>query len=174
MMNSDYNDLQNAYQSVYCYDDTLNHSLGHKQMDKIYDKYYQTTFTTNTTSSSPFFSTITTNYVPFQNEYMSVYDPIFSWHYEPNITGLREYMFANNLYKELADILYDMYLVSNDDQEFEDSLYRNTLDLLYESTREEDTFNDLLNENLFDYQGINKIIAEIIDYYRLNFKTEEF
>lgn len=173
MMNSDYSDLQNAYQSVY-YDDTLNHSLGHKQMEEIYNQYYQTTFTTNTTSSSPIFNTVTTNYVPFQNEYTSIYDPIFSWHYEPNITGLREYMFANNLYKELADILYDMYLVSDDDQEFEDSLYRNTLDLLYESTRAEDTLNDLLNEDLFDYQGINKVIAEIIDSYRLNFKTEEF
>lgn len=169
-MNSAYDNTQNLYQNDYY--DRQNTAVGQTQMDEVYNKYYQVTYTTNTNTVTSTFNTIYTNYVPFQNNY--IYDPVFSWRYELNITGLREFLFANNLYKELADILYDMYLVSEDDQEFEDSLYRNTLDLLYEATRIEDSFNDLLNEDLFDYQGINKIIAEIIDTYRANFKTEEF
>lgn len=143
-------------------------------MESISNQYYtiQYTYNSNSTSNDSSWNTIYTNYVPFQNQY--VYDTGFQWRYHSDITGLREYMFANNLYKELGDILYDLFLVSQDEQDFEDSLYRNTLDLIYEFTRPEPAFNDLLNEELFGYRPLNQIICEVIEAYRSNFETEEF
>ena len=131
-----------------------------------------TTYTFTTTYPSDTWNTTYTAYVPFNGNY--IYDTDLQWRYTSNIYGLREYLFANNSYKELGDILYDMYMVSDDAQEFEDSIYRNTLDLLYELTRSEYAFQDLLDEQQYSYQELNKIIYEIIDSYRKNFQTEEF
>ena len=143
------------------------------QLNQLYNTI-QYTYTTNSTNStnSTVWETVYTNYVPFQNQY--VYDTGIQWKYIADIRGLREYMFANNLYKELSDILYDLYLITTDEQDFEDSLYRNTLDLIYEFTRPEPAFNDLLNEDIFDYRSLNKVISEVIEAYRSNFETEEF
>lgn len=134
-----------------------------------------TSTTTNYTFTTTYpsdWNTTYTAYVPFNGSY--IYDTDLQWRYTSNIYGLREYLFANNAYKELGDILYDMYMVSDDAQEFEDSIYRNTLDLLYELTRSEYAFQDLLDEQQYSYQELNKIIYEIIDSYRKNFQTEEF
>lgn len=137
------------------------------------DNYY---VTTNTSTSATQYTwsttyTFTTNYQPYISY---VYDTNFTWRYTADIEGLRQYLFANNSYRELGDILYDMYLLADDDQEFEDSLYSRTLDLLYEITREEIAFELLLNEKEFPYQDVNKILYEIIDSYRNHFQTEEF
>lgn len=157
------NELYNTVQYTHTANTTVN---------QLYNTI-QYTHTTNTTDSTVWeWETVYTNYVPFQNQY--VYDTGFQWKYTADIIGLREYMFANNLYKELSDILYDLYLITTDEQDFEDSLYRNTLDLIYEFTRPEPAFNDLLNEDIFDYRSLNKIISEVIEAYRSNFETEEF
>lgn len=140
-------------------------------IDQI-NQLYSTVYDTTDTVSNTVWKTIYKNYVPFRDQY--VYDTGIQWVYTSDIKGLREYMFANNLYKELSDILYDLYLITTDEQYFEDSLYRNTLDLIYEFTRPEPAFNDLLNEDIFDYRSLNKIIDEVIEAYRNNFKTEEF
>ncbi len=159
------------------YDDST--AVGLNNLNQLYNTIHsnlyntiQYTYTTNSTSDSTVYETVYTNYVPFQNQY--VYDTGIQWKYIADIRGLREYMFANNLYKELSDILYDLYLITTDEQDFEDSLYRNTLDLIYEFTRPEPAFNDLLNEDMFDYRSLNKIISEVIEAYRSNFETEEF
>ena len=139
------------------------------------DKYiYSQTITTNTTSTGNQWYTIGTyNYVPYDTNY--VYNQAIVWNYSPDIDGLREYMFANNLYNVISDILYDMYCEHIcDEQEFEDNLYKNTLDLLYDFTREDIVFKDLLDERLFGYNSLNKIINEIIDSYRHNFLLEEY
>ncbi len=138
------------------------------------NNYYVTTntYTFTTTYPSSTWNATYTAYEPFNDSY--IYDTDLQWRYTSNIYGLREYLFANNSYKELGDILYDMYMVSDDAQEFEDSIYRNTLDLLYELTRSEYAFQDLLDEQQYSYQELNKIIYEIIDSYRKNFQTEEF
>lgn len=140
-------------------------------IDQI-NQLYSTVYDTTDTVSNTVWKTIYKNYVPFRDQY--VYDTGIQWRYTSDIKGLREYMFANNLYKELSDILYDLYLITTDGQDFEDSLYRNTLDLIYEFTRPEPAFDDLLNEEIFDYRSLNKIIDEVIEAYRNNFKTEEF
>jgi hypothetical protein len=140
-------------------------------IDQI-NQLYSTVHDTTDTVSNTVWKTIYKNYVPFRDQY--VYDTGIQWWYTSDIKGLREYMFANNLYKELSDILYDLYLITTDEQDFEDSLYRNTLDLIYEFTRPEPAFDDLLNEDIFDYRSLNKIIDEVIEAYRNNFKTEEF
>lgn len=150
------------------YDDST--ATGLNNLNQLYNTI-QYTYTTNSTDST-IWETVYTNYVPFQNQY--VYDTGIQWKYIADIRGLREYMFANNLYKELGDILYDLYLITTDEQDFEDSLYRNTLDLIYEFTRPEPAFDDLLNEDIFDYRSLNKIISEVIEAYRNNFETEEF
>lgn len=151
------------------YDDST--AVGATNLNQLKYNTIQYTYTTNSTNSTVW-ETVYTNYVPFQNQY--VYDTGIQWKYIADIRGLREYMFANNLYKELSDILYDLYLITTDEQDFEDSLYRNTLDLIYEFTRPEPAFNDLLNEDIFDYRSLNKIISEVIEAYRSNFETEEF
>lgn len=158
------------------YDDST--AVGLNNLNQLYNTIQHTlyntiqyNYTTNSTDSTVY-ETVYTNYVPFQNQY--VYDTGIQWKYIADIRGLREYMFANNLYKELSDILYDLYLITTDEQDFEDSLYRNTLDLIYEFTRPEPAFNDLLNEDIFDYRSLNKIINEVIEAYRSNFETEEF
>jgi hypothetical protein len=140
-------------------------------IDQI-NQLYSTVYDTTDTVSNTVWKTIYKNYVPFRDQY--VYDTGIQWWYTSDIKGLREYMFANNLYKELSDILYDLYLITTDEQDFEDSLYRNALDLIYEFTRPEPAFDDLLNEEIFDYRSLNKIIDEVIEAYRNNFKTEEF
>lgn len=140
-------------------------------IDQI-NQLYSTVYDTTDTVSNTVWKTIYKNYVPFRDQY--VYDTTIQWVYTSDIKGLREYMFANNLYKELSDILYDLYLITTDEQDFEDSLYRNTLDLIYEFTRPESAFDDLLNEDIFDYRSLNKVISEVIEAYRNNFKTEEF
>jgi hypothetical protein len=140
-------------------------------IDQI-NQLYSTVYDTTDTVSNTVWKTIYKNYVPFRDQY--VYDTGIQWWYTSDIKGLREYMFANNLYKELSDILYDLYLITTDEQDFEDSLYRNTLDLIYEFTRPEPAFDDLLNEDIFDYRSLNKVISEVIEAYRNNFKTEEF
>ena len=160
MTTSNYNDYYNNY------DDST--AVGLSNSNQLYF-----TYTTNSTSNNTvLWKTVYTNYVPFQNQY--IYDNGFQWEYTTDIKGLREYMFANNLYKELSDILYDLYTITIDEQDFEDSLYRNTLDLIYEFTRPEPAFNDLLNEDIFDYRSLNQIIREVIEAYRNNFETEEF
>jgi hypothetical protein len=140
-------------------------------IDQI-NQLYSTVHDTTDTVSNTVWKTIYKNYVPFRDQY--VYDTGIQWWYTSDIKGLREYMFANNLYKELSDILYDLYLITTDEQDFEDSLYRNTLDLIYEFTRPEPAFDDLLNEDIFDYRSLNKVISEVIEAYRNNFETEEF
>ena len=150
------------------YDDST--AVGATNLNQFYNTI-QYTYTTNNTNSTVW-ETVYTNYVPFQNQY--VHDTGIQWKYIADIRGLREYMFANNLYKELSDILYDLYLITTDEQDFEDSLYRNTLDLIYEFTRPEPAFDDLLNEEIFDYRSLNKVISEVIEAYRNNFETEEF
>jgi hypothetical protein len=140
-------------------------------IDQI-NQLYSTVYDTTDTVSNTVWKTIYKNYVPFRDQY--VYDTGIQWWYTSDIKGLREYMFANNLYKELSDILYDLYLITTDEQDFEDSLYRNTLDLIYEFTRPEPAFDDLLNEEIFDYRSLNKVISEVIEAYRNNFETEEF
>jgi hypothetical protein len=140
-------------------------------IDQI-NQLYSTVYDTTDTVSNTVWKTIYKNYVPFRDQY--VYDTGIQWWYTSDIKGLREYMFANNLYKELSDILYDLYLITTDEQDFEDSLYRNTLDLIYEFTRPEPAFDDLLNEEIFDYRSLNKVISEVIESYRNNFETDEF
>jgi len=82
------------------------------QLNQLYNTI-QYTYTTNSTNStnSTVWETVYTNYVPFQNQY--VYDTGIQWKYIADIRGLREYMFANNLYKELSDILYANLHVQN-------------------------------------------------------------
>lgn len=152
------------------YDDST--AVGQNNLNQLYNTVQYTYYTTNSTNNTGVWNTVYTNYVPFQGQY--VYDTGIQWKYFADIRGLREYMFANNLYKELSDILYDLYLITTDEQDFEDSLYRNTLDLIYEFTRPEPAFDDLLNEDMFDYRSLNKIISEVIEAYRNNFETEEY
>lgn len=152
---------------------TTSNSSSTMTAQQYMDNYY---VTTNTSTSATQYTwsttyTFTTNYQPYISY---VYDTNFTWRYTADIEGLRQYLFANNSYRELGDILYDMYLLADDDQEFEDSLYSRTLDLLYEITREEIAFELLLNEKEFPYQDVNKILYEIIDSYRNHFQTEEF
>lgn len=127
------------------------------------NEYYY--YTTNTTTTTGVWTTTIPSYQPYQSNIQYVYDTDFSWRYSSNDYGVREYMFANNLYVEISDILLSYYKDAEDDQEFEDNLYRLTLDLLYEYIHEERAFEDFFNENLFKYGEINKIIQEIIDRY---------
>ena len=121
-------------------------------------------YTSNTTSTTVWTTTIPT-YQPFNSNLQYVYDDVLIWKYQSNDYGLREYMFANDLYVEISDILIDNYYRVDDDQEFEDNLYRFTLDLLYDYIQQEVAFKDFFNEKLFKYREVNKIIQEIIDRY---------
>ena len=126
----------------------------------MYQTFYYTT-NSNSTTTNTVWTTIP--YEPFDSNY--AYNSVITWNYSPNDYGLREYMFANNLYVEISDILLEENRFVDSDQEFEDNLYRLTLDLLYDYIKQERAFNDFFNEKLFKYGEVNKIIQEIIDRY---------
>ena len=118
-------------------------------------------YTTNSTTTNSVWTTIP--YEPFDSNY--AYNTALNWNYSSDDYGLREYMFANNLYVEISDILLEENRFVDSDQEFEDNLYRLTLDLLYDYIKQERAFKDFFNEKLFKYGEVNKIIQEIIDRY---------
>lgn len=141
--------------------------------NKFYNQYYFTGYATNSTTS-----TTTINYpdstfimsgvmyAPFESNY--VYD--LSWNYTQDTHGLREYMFANDTYNEVAEILIEMK--DEPDQDFEDGLYGLCLELLYEKVRKEYEVN-FFNEKLIPYTDLNKIIQEIIDIYHKRIAIQE-
>ena len=134
--------------------------------DNIWDNQYNY-YTSN--------ATVTSRYINGSSE---IYDAVFRWTYSEDVTGIREFMFTNNLYHEIGYTLYQMYIDSEkDDQEFEYDLYGLTLDLLYErlKTEEDNTFEDFFNEKKYSYVGVNAIISEIIDsYHKIKSKSEDF
>lgn len=129
------------------------------------DKYYTTYYYTDTSQS---YTTYTYNLGNMNYAYSND----IMWKYEPNIHGLREYMFANTLYDTISDILIDESNLSEDEQYFEDKIYRFTLDLLYEFI-DKNIFTDILDEKQYPYNEINSIINEILDEYYDKKKNED-
>ena len=133
---------------------------------------------TNNNTTGPIFqtqyqyTTNTINYIPWNSTASDQYVYDIQWRFSDDDYGIREFMFANDSYSEIAETLLYYHSLSDDEQDFEDNLYRLTLDLLYESISVETYFKDFFNEKKYKYGEINKIIQEIIDDYHRKL-TEE-
>ena len=170
MMNSatsstDWNDNYSRKNMNY-QDSATNYTVWYNNASSSFNTIYESSFT------------FTTNYIPMQSNVYN-YDMndistgyTLQWDFGHTIHGLREYLFANNSYYEISELLLDMFLECDDEQEFEDNLYRLTLDLLYENVRA--LLFDLLDEQIYSYSEVNKVIDEIIDdYHTKRYKLED-
>jgi hypothetical protein len=117
---------------------------------------------------------MTYNYTIPYNVFNNIYDIDYSSIFTRNINGVWDYMHYNDLFEEISNILYEESLSCEDLQDFEDKIYGHTLDLLCEYLSNESTFVDILNEDSFSYQEVNKIIYKAIDCYREKCLQKEY
>ena len=159
MMNSSknfMNDFMNKWSGTYPYYSTDNSSCRFKY-----------TITTNTSSNTTKtiedqYTIIDNCYIPFKNNY--VYDT-FVITFNDDINGLRDFIYCNNLFEIITESLMEIY---EEGQDFEDNLYRNVLDLLF------DLLDLSLFPSIYDYSDteFNKIMQEIINHFKDELEKE--
>ena len=128
---------------------------------------FKYTITTNTSSNTTEtiedqYTIIDNCYIPFKNNY--VYDT-FVITFNDDINGLRDFIYCNNLFEIITASLMEIY---EEGQDFEDNLYRNVLDLLF------DLLDLSLFPSIYDYSDteFNKIMQEIINHFKDELEKE--
>ena len=123
--------------------------------------------TTAITNSNNYNYTINYNYGGYVTNNIimdDIYD--FKFLYNDTISGLKDYIYANDLIIEIIHIMENFYYEFENPQDFEDDIYYITLDLLYtlaNQDKEKQSFESMLfDENKYPSLELDKLIKRII------------
>ena len=149
--------------------DTYNLPIENLPLDRALLQQIVWTTTSNSTTSTTNNYNYTINYN--YNRYVTnntimddIYD--FKFRYSDTISGLTNYIYANDLIIEIIYMMEDFYYEFENPQDFEDDIYYIVLDLLYtlvNQNKEEQSFESMLSdENKYPSLELDKIIKRII------------
>lgn len=149
--------------------DTYNLPIDNLPLDRALLQQIVWTTTSNSTISTTNNYNYTINYN--YNRYVTnntimddIYD--FKFRYSDTISGLTNYIYANDLVIEIIYIMENLYYEFENPQDFEDDIYYIVLDLLYtlvNQNKEEQSFESMLfDENKYPSLELDRIIKRII------------
>lgn len=149
--------------------DTYNLPIDNLPLDRALLQQIVWTTTSNSTTSTTNNYNYTINYN--YNRYVTnntimddIYD--FKFRYSDTISGLTNYIYANDLVTEIIHIMENFYYEFENPQDFEDDIYYIALDLLYtlvNQNKEEQSFESMLSdENKYPSLELDRIIKRII------------
>lgn len=149
--------------------DTYNLPIDNLPLDRALLQQIVWTTTSNSTISTTNNYNYTINYN--YNRYVTnntimddIYD--FKFRYSDTISGLTNYIYANDLVIEIIYIMENLYYEFENPQDFEDDIYYIVLDLLYtlvNQNKEEQSFESMLSdENKYPSLELDRIIKRII------------
>ena len=150
-----------------------------------YNKYYDTTYsnvvhtgssTASTTYSTPFYYSTTTNglNVTYTWNINDAYSNELRIYFTDDVDGLANYIFSECLYDLFKDILVSISKQYDNEQDFEDNLYRISLDILIDEINKVNYFPNVFDEEYYPYRKFNKIIQNMIDGYHRAIMEEEY
>lgn len=95
-------------------------------------------------------------------------------YFTDDVDGLANYVFSECLYDLFQDILISISKQYDNEQDFEDNLYRISLDILIDEINKVNYFPNIFDEEYYPYRKFNKIIQNMIDGYHRAIMEEEY
>lgn len=147
-----------------------------------YNNYDQNSNTVYLTSSS----TTNTSFYYNPNYYTNSVNVTYTWsindaysselriYFTDDVDGLANYVFSECLYDLFQDILISISKQYDNEQDFEDNLYRISLDILIDEINKVNYFPNVFDEEYYPYRKFNKIIQNMIDGYHRAIMEEEY